>query len=763
MQRQWHVVAESWRRAHALVKWAGWLLIITLSSSPLVWAGAQAVVNNVQRGSTNMGVNPRVITLTSPVVLSRAYIIASSRTSVSDAANRVTAEITGGGTTITFTSNATTTDISVEWEVVEFLTDTVVQRGVTTMAASGAVSDAAPQVTNLAVTAATLGKTYVLISERYNVTRANEDESWTVRAQLTTATNLQLTRNEASSAVTVAWQVVTFTDTTTTVQSGLVSINAGATTATAAITAVDTTRSFLLMNRRGSSNSGGVEDEYMCWGRFVLLASPPNPANTSNQLLFTRGSNKNKVDICWYVVTLGASSAVDSGTMSMATNVLTQDVTIAAVDMTKAIVYVSIAGGGSDVNRLDEDSISSQLTSTTTLHFERKSSGTQADGVWFVVEFAFNAVAKETMDRDGNGFIDAIKMTAFEPLNDNFTGLTVSVAGYTVLGYSTGNTANDNEFWVLLQESPAPDTGITPNTQITANTTLRGTTSNKLVRVEPAALPPTDKARPVLMSAVWADASGGGVTATDTITLTFSEPVTSLNANAFNVLGLPVTGDTLDTSTIGAQGTPTPSTTILVTLLGDPLLTPGGLYVGTPIAQISAGSPTGVYIIQYGADPLGNSNIYDPTGNFALAQTFGTAVDLGPGVDNVAISWDDLTIAGRIWNIGNSDVAQVYQAFASFPPTGLIARNVGNTRAKFTVSCSGSTAAANAFEMKVDATTPLDGVFELDLGTGPKDIVTKLYSGHNKPFDLRFATPTSLSSGGGVSQDITVTITITKD
>jgi fibronectin-binding autotransporter adhesin len=372
--------------------------------------------------------------------------------------------------------------------------------------------------------------------------------------------------------------------------------------------------------------------------------------------------------------------------------------------------------------------------------------------------------ARQTQDTDGNGFIDAIRITTDQPLFDNFTGLNVTVAGYALAGgsYDTGGTANDNEFFVRLTEGPAPDTDKTPSVTVVAG-------GNLLIPTD-AGVTPVDAARPVLMTSLWTDASGGGVTATDSILLTFSEPVLSNNCFAVALLGTPVTGDNIDaSSTIPA--TVVASYSITVTLNGNPILTPGGTYSN---ALTVPGSPTGLYVIPVvgSPDPLGNANVFDPVGNLSHVQTFGTAIDLGPTAVNVAIAWDDLSITSKLWNIGISDVGQVHTAFAAFPPTGLVARNVGNVRSKFTVSCTGSAptgwalasaAGADAFEMKVDASTPLDAFFELDLGTGPKDIVNQLYSGHNKPFDLRFATPLSITSGAGVSQDITVTITITQD
>ncbi|GAH35584.1 unnamed protein product, partial [marine sediment metagenome] len=79
--------------------------------------------------------------------------------------------------------------------------------------------------------------------------------------------------------------------------------------------------------------------------------------------------------------------------------------------------------------------------------------------------------ARETVDSDANGQIDAIKVTTDQNLDDDFTGLTITVTGYTVTGYSS-DIANDAIFYVNLTEGGSPDTEATPDVAVTANTTL---------------------------------------------------------------------------------------------------------------------------------------------------------------------------------------------------------------------------------------------------------------------------------------------------
>lgn len=139
----------------------------------------------------------------------------------------------------------------------------------------------------------------------------------------------------------------------------------------------------------------------------------------------------------------------------------------------------------------------------------------------------------------------------------------------------------------------------------------------------------------------------------------------------------------------------------MISLQGDPLLTPGGRYsAGTT----TPGSPTGIYV------NLGD-RIADLAAapNTALNQTVAKAVDLQPGDPAIiSICWDDLSIVPRDWNIDPGHYGVTYQAFSylSGPPynltNGLVARNNGNLREKFTMSCSTAYPAGGLWQLPRD-------------------------------------------------------------
>ncbi|HYG76760.1 MAG TPA: hypothetical protein VEK08_17285 [Planctomycetota bacterium] len=780
--------------------------VLALLASVMPEAKA-ALVNRSQRGtnawatesiysandsplvSEGGGIWRKTIPLQYAVDATKAYVDGSFRMSTESPQNRCTFELTN--TSIICRSYQGTNVVTLEWEVVEF-TDATVRRGTQNF------NNNQVQLTSINIGASVpLNKSFVIISERTASATFNTDESWTIRASFlplppvaggsnpANVTQLQFDRGGGVGVVTVAWQVVTFVDTVTSVYRNFVSIAANATTATAtfgnngtASATIDLTRSFLLSTRRSNTNAGGKESYYMCGGSFA----------SATQVRFTREEAKaspaTPLDISFFVIQLGTDALVETGTMNMPSGTGTSNVTIGAVALDKTFCIVSIYGGGADNHYLDKDSVTSTLSTNTNIRFQRNGTPDSViNGVWFVIQYQVLSAYRETCDLDGDGQIDAIRFLAYEPINDNFSGLNITVAGYTVTGYSSTSSPGgpnnfDNEFYAFIAQSGVPDTGLTPNVRFVANTSLRGTASNILLRTESVGQPPVDKARPALVTSLWSDASGGGVSATDTIVLTFSESVivpAAIFAPALISQTGPVTGDNYGSmSSIGQMLVG--STTVLMTLNVDALageeitLSPGGTYSS---GAITAGSPSGMYIIQSGADPLGNSLVQDLLGNFSATGSVTRAIDLGPSTVVIAAAWDDgsLSIGAKLWNIGTSELNVAHQAYAAFPPTGLIVRNTGNVRSKLTANCSVSTPAGwsvaavpgpDQFTMEVSVVGPPYVTYPFNLAT-PQDILLQRYSGRSSPFDLQFTTPASITAGAGVSQDIIVTITISQD
>jgi len=96
---------------------------------------------------------------------------------------------------------------------------------------------------------------------------------------------------------------------------------------------------------------------------------------------------------------------------------------------------------------------------------------TQAQSDWGGLLVTPVITARETVDSDADGQIDQIKITTDQNLDDDFSGLTMTVDGYNVIDYSS-DIDNDNIFYVNLTESGGADTDATPDVTVTANTTL---------------------------------------------------------------------------------------------------------------------------------------------------------------------------------------------------------------------------------------------------------------------------------------------------
>lgn len=341
-----------------------------LASSP----AEAASIKSVQTNTETMSTQTRTVTLPQAVDATKAFVVCSNRTNGSSPSYRVTCELSN--TTVTITSGTTvdTTEV-VRWYVVEFEGGVSVRRGLESIQSTKA---SATTPVNVALSTVDLAKSFVLISERTNSTSTIIDEEWTIRARLTSGTNLELTRNETGIAMTVAWQVVQMEGAS--VQRNVTTINAGAASATATISSVDTTKSFLVMSRRGAGASNGIEAEYQVRGELT---------NTTT-LTFTRGTTTNSVDIAWEVVSLSDGSTVQKNTTSTAaTTDATLNATLSlAIDTLRTVPFISASGAsGTSTASLDETSWTASLTTTTNLQFQRTGTGTNGSVAWFVVQF----------------------------------------------------------------------------------------------------------------------------------------------------------------------------------------------------------------------------------------------------------------------------------------------------------------------------------------------------------------------------------------
>jgi len=340
---------------------------------------AATTIKRVQSGTVVM--NPAVVQAVALTAVdpARSFVLCYNRTDDGDPDQRVTCELTNA-TTLTITSSSARPANVAQWYVVEFTSGVAVQRGLATIPQNQ--PNPAPFILNVALpTAVDLTKSFVLINERMATGSEDRDERRAIRARLSAANNLELSRTEEGTAdILVSWQVIEIEDAT--VQAGLTTIAATTFSNTAAIAAVDLTRTFVVFTRRTASDTAGREERYQVRGELT----------NATTLTFTRaGNNGSAVEIAWFAVTLNDGTTVQRGTTTLAggAGVTTANAPLAtAIVINRSFPIISVSGStdGSDSNaRLDDTSLTGTFTSTTNLQFQRVTTTAPATAAWFVV------------------------------------------------------------------------------------------------------------------------------------------------------------------------------------------------------------------------------------------------------------------------------------------------------------------------------------------------------------------------------------------
>ncbi|MHC5112641.1 MAG: DUF2341 domain-containing protein, partial [Planctomycetota bacterium] len=147
---------------------------------------------------------------------------------------------------------------------------------------------------------------------------------------------------------------------------------------------------------------------------------------------------------------------------------------------------------------------------------------------------------RTTLDADGNGRVDRIELTFSQNINDATANAAhFAVAGYTVTGLDTGDSADDTQLFLLLTENGPLDTGATPVVTYTQGT-LAALSDADLVATDATAA--ADGVAPRLVAKGTADLNSDGYI--DAIYLTFSEAMNdaSFTAGDWDVGGMTGTG-----------------------------------------------------------------------------------------------------------------------------------------------------------------------------------------------------------------------------
>ncbi|HEU5193195.1 MAG TPA: hypothetical protein VFW70_00545, partial [Methylomirabilota bacterium] len=485
------------------------LLVLVASLIPAV--GDAAILKVVTSGTQTMpaSTTAQQITLPTGNDITKSFVICATRTTqTTPDIYQVGCDLNNGGTggagRLTITPGATAPSAAnvqfVSYYVAEFAAGVSVQRGSTTITGVNLT----PTTPVTLSTAVDCTKSFVLINVRDTDTSGTRDEVWQVRAFLATGsspctsgttTSLNLSRNlgQTGTTVTVSWQVVTMEGAT--VQRGTQCIGgsaatpacptaSGATNGTnnrvTLSTAVDTTKSFILLTSKGGSAIGGVEGEYRARGEFLSTGASVTGVQFTRSLNSTNSNHQ--VDIAYEVVSLSDGSTVQSsgtspttitGTTASATATLSS-----VVDTTRTVLFWSnSAGDNNQTARFDDTALTGTVSGSNgtnaTLTFTRGATtnvGTDAIA-WFAVSFfrcstssgtsydtlctvgASTAGTSATVNWSSVNTVLITRSTStitFAPANGTTYTPPFSVGGVTVV--YNGATASDTSF---------TDTGLT--------------------------------------------------------------------------------------------------------------------------------------------------------------------------------------------------------------------------------------------------------------------------------------------------------------
>jgi len=322
------------------------------------------------------GTNTETVTLATPVTMSRAFVLCSFNIDLSGIENYPTCQLTATNQVTITIGQVNGRVANVRWQVVEFAAGATVQRGAVTMTS--------PQVTqNVSITAVNLANAFVIVTSRTpNGANHTEDQTVKVMGRLTSTTNLELTRGDTVNNAVIEWQVVEIAGAA--VESGQTTLGAGTSSASFTLaSSVDTTRTFLISNYKGTAAIAGIEAQLYVRGSL-----------SSTAVTFNRGSTANQVDVSWFVVAMGNTTTVQSGSVAATGTVTTANATLGtAVTMSTAVPIHSCsyttggAGGGAEFD-MDNLNFTPSFTSTTNLQFTRGSNqDVNATIDWFVIEF----------------------------------------------------------------------------------------------------------------------------------------------------------------------------------------------------------------------------------------------------------------------------------------------------------------------------------------------------------------------------------------
>jgi outer membrane protein assembly factor BamB len=287
-----------------------------------------------------------------------------------------------------------------------------------------------------------------------------------VRGQLTSATNIRFNRTGTATTLTIKWQVATF-GADVTVQRGTTAVTASP--MNVAISAVDRTKSFVLVSWQKLGSTYGADD--------VVRAR----LTSDTTLEFSHGTGSFDGTADWQVVTM-QSASVQSGDTTLAAGAASTTVAVTGVDTTKTFLLASWSSSGDGIGA---NFVRGRITSPTQLTFDRGVTGTTLAISWFLVTLNDGSVVQSGNESFGAGTTtSAVTLPAGMELSRSVAFLTGNQRGGSTPDPGTAPNDNPGVAWFRT------DLTSTTTLQITRGTTGSGVTAEAAWFVVQFATPP---------------------------------------------------------------------------------------------------------------------------------------------------------------------------------------------------------------------------------------------------------------------------------
>ncbi len=370
----------------------------------LAGAGSTSAVplHSVQSGSATVssGSSSAVVPITA-VDPAKAFLVFTLRHDIDNPADSMVTGQLVGNNSLTFQRVGTSTDVTLEWSVVEFLSGVTVQRGSLALDAP---------TKNVTISSVDLSKSFPLVTQRIGGTVTSDDDF--IRTRLTSSTNLEIAAFNDRGDSTAEWQVIEYTDAS--VQTGSVSFASGDSSKSAVLpSAVDTGKTWLVYSYR--SELGTVSDT----GQKLVRGLITGPTG----LQFDRDRTGQAIDLEWCAVEFEDLTVVRHASAGFTSGQLQADVPISAVTPSRSIAVggYSLRSGKTPFNTTDHTGpawFTAELTSPTNLRLRRDTTGSQtADLGWFVIQFSPElSIVKRAFQLDGTPIPDGTTVPSGIPV-----------------------------------------------------------------------------------------------------------------------------------------------------------------------------------------------------------------------------------------------------------------------------------------------------------------------------------------------------------